>query len=1329
MSSGPSVSRVHEQSAPALDRIIRMLNDTFALQLRKPDVTLSPRKYRERPRSDEESRVDDIYRKIHFLHHGKDNRLATCLGRFQHEGRAILSELASRNSDALISAATRALLQECLLEILRNVDDPESKQWSKRESEETPEYAPKRARGQGQPPYSYEHHDAVDALPVRSIYSFASSGAAGASGGRPRGEARQPSSQQRSFNQSFLSSRASFHSEVFSSKYTQDASFVSQTTVDSGSPGKSNSYEYSQRAAVESFSESSGSSQNRNILQQVGHSPPRRPNEAAGESQYYPVDQSESLVMSSSRPPQNTSGSTSKALEGKLANIWRGYMRLQAIPRIVANEIVKIAKLPHPELTEAPLAVVWEIARAALHCNVPLDQFDLLYEPNDRWHNQHSLRDIISKHPLFHGKSLPQPSDSVAWQTALGDFQTKVKAVVLTAELVYNRDASGPLYGLRLHPLELSLGHRLSRRFGADRFLEIIMPSPSVSIDDEPRVLKEGRGDSLEKIVDWLTRSRHNFLGRSWKPFFLRNVKKSPGNRGTPTERIYLFACNGHNFRNPIAPDDIPPLEEALEMRSRTKLKLSGLLRWAIGIGDERNSGQPFTKLFSRLALSLSRTWPTTVLEKHQIIIRRKDIGTGEMAMNDGIGRISPSLAKKVAESLGLSDCPSCFQGRLGSAKGLWLIDVDSDEDSESDWVEIYPSQNKWECDFEDPHHRTLEIRNWPSELRSASLNRQFIPVLEARSPQPDEMRRAISEHLERALHADLGEQAAAVEEPMGLRLWMHQSGPSKNDRSLDGYTEFLAGLPNSNADKVAFLLDSGFDQRRMEYLKDLVWELCKKKAETLKTKMNITIPCSAYIYMVADFSSTLEEGEVHLSFSTKFQVEGFSDTLLEHMDILVARAPAHLPSDIQRVRVVSRPELRRLKDVIVFSTKGNIPLADKLSGGDYDGDLAWVCWDQNIVKNFENAPVPEKLDLIESGYLRKLTTKFARMLDNVERSSYYRHGVNKSDYLEDACTDFISQSFLFNLQPSFLGRCTKYKEKLCYMNNTVQDGAAIHLSQLLGYLVDQSKQGIEFTNEDWLRFCREKLGKKSTFLPEPEYAKEKGGIRKPDRRGRLHILDYLRFDVADTIIDEVLTSFSKTINANNAMAYDEDLTKLHNLYDERARSSPGCRQLLTYLRKEIGILLNEWRVSLRDGIENLKFANKVEAIYQKWLDIEAPAELLASGEFPELLQDSTKDSALSNWELLKASTTFKSHYKNGYKFVWYMAGKQLAHIKAMAHRVPGETAKVMVIPEMWGILRPDKKLIMSLTIQRQAARDSESAVALEEVFEFDDNGTVIDDA
>ena len=56
---------------------------------------------------------------------------------------------------------------------------------------------------------------------------------------------------------------------------------------------------------------------------------------------------------------------------------------------------------------------------------------------------------------------------------------------------------------------------------------------------------------------------------------------------------------------------------------------------------------------------------------------------------------------------------------------------------------------------------------------------------------------------------------------------------------------------------------------------------------------------------MIADPLALLDEGEVHVGFSSEFldSKSGFQDTLLHNIDLLVARLPAHLPSDIQKVR------------------------------------------------------------------------------------------------------------------------------------------------------------------------------------------------------------------------------------------------------------------------------------------------------------------------------------------------------------------------------------------------------------------------------------------
>jgi hypothetical protein len=58
----------------------------------------------------------------------------------------------------------------------------------------------------------------------------------------------------------------------------------------------------------------------------------------------------------------------------------------------------------------------------------------------------------------------------------------------------------------------------------------------------------------------------------------------------------------------------------------------------------------------------------------------------------------------------------------------------------------------------------------------------------------------------------------------------------------------------------------------------------------------------------------------------------------------LVARHPSLRCSDMQKVRAVYKEELSHLTNVVVFLSKGSVPLAQKLQGGDYDDDTFWLC-------------------------------------------------------------------------------------------------------------------------------------------------------------------------------------------------------------------------------------------------------------------------------------------------------------------------------------------------------------------------------------------------
>lgn len=394
------------------------------------------------------------------------------------------------------------------------------------------------------------------------------------------------------------------------------------------------------------------------------------------------------------------------------------------------------------------------------------------------------------------------------------------------------------------------------------------------------------------------------------------------------------------------------------------------------------------------------------VLDHAQIWDRPKDLlseTTGEV-MNDGAGRISPSLMRKLRDVLGLQTIPSAIQGRLGSAKGMWLVDVE--DQSNEDWIETYPKQRKWECDMSEAAHRTLEVRSWSTELSSASLNIQFLPILEDRARDPVGMRTTFVRNMTDESAAELDRLKMALQHTELFRKWIREGSQPTFSRLTSRSVPFLAGLPESFEDSMSFLVDGGFDPMRLKFLQNIVFQKQKTKGDAMKEELKIKIAKSTYAYMLVDFWGVLEADEVHLCFSSKFNDGADELSDLDNREILVARSPAHLPSDIQKVKAVFKPQLRHLRDVIIFSSKGDMPLAAKLSGGDYDGDKAWICWDPDIVNNFQNHPLPPKPNF--SSYITKDSAK----LGDLRR----RHGEER--YIDV----MLEKAFRFNLKQKLLG-------------------------------------------------------------------------------------------------------------------------------------------------------------------------------------------------------------------------------------------------------------------------------------------------------------------
>lgn len=117
------------------------------------------------------------------------------------------------------------------------------------------------------------------------------------------------------------------------------------------------------------------------------------------------------------------------------------------------------------------------------------------YEPS--WTNQKHLRANLWKQPAFQGQAFPESSSAAVWDASLKQSSTLPfdQQVVYSASLDFSNNKADPLR-LTIHPLKLDQSHHLGRHFGADRFLELFLPSPDSS--NLPPFIKNRSSESLK---------------------------------------------------------------------------------------------------------------------------------------------------------------------------------------------------------------------------------------------------------------------------------------------------------------------------------------------------------------------------------------------------------------------------------------------------------------------------------------------------------------------------------------------------------------------------------------------------------------------------------------------------------------------------------------------------------------------------------------------------------------------------------------------------------------------------------------------------------------
>ena len=139
-------------------------------------------------------------------------------------------------------------------------------------------------------------------------------------------------------------------------------------------------------------------------------------------------------------------------------------------------------------------------------------------------------------------------------------------------------------------------------------------------------------------------------------------------------------------------------------------------------------------------------------------------------------------------------------------------------------WIEITESQQKFKphpCDAYHPDEArvTFEVNNYPKSLSSSSLKYQLMPILENRGV-PQEVFVAL---LKADLRSEYGTMEAAMDDGLALRTWNQKANPISENRAQNGGIEMLAGLPDSNAEKLNWFVEVGDSTSSPSCIVDIV--------------------------------------------------------------------------------------------------------------------------------------------------------------------------------------------------------------------------------------------------------------------------------------------------------------------------------------------------------------------------------------------------------------------------------------------------------------------------------------------------------------------------
>ena len=424
-------------------------------------------------------------------------------------------------------------------------------------------------------------------------------------------------------------------------------------------------------------------------------------------------------------------------------------------------------------------------------------------------------------------------------------------------------------------------------------------------------------------------------------------------------------------------------------------------------LGHFRDIRSP-ARCAARIGQAFSETPYYISLEDLDVtVLEIPDVERHGRVFSDGVGTASLSVLKFVWDVIPeRKNAPTAIQVRFRGSKGMLALD----STLSGSYVCIRPSMKK----FNSNDKPNLEICDMAAGPIPLVLNRQMVKIMEDMGCDPGWFFKMQDIELERL--------KAVTSDVHNVARFLKHKGVGDGIRLHRLFTQ-------------SGLLD--IDYRKDNFLRSVVEAMILRELRLLKHKARIPVRDGVTLFGILDETGFLKENEVYVTYDTmggKFKPPPESG-----LRLLVTRSPALHPGDIQTASNSIPPEghpLREHLNVIVFSRHGDRDLPSQLSGGDLDGDIYNVIWDQGAwpEKHFSAAEYPRVapkdlerevtsddmanffVEFMQLDHLGVVATRHMILADQMEEGTLHQACLKLAE-LHSTAVDFSKTGLGVNLQ------------------------------------------------------------------------------------------------------------------------------------------------------------------------------------------------------------------------------------------------------------------------------------------------------------------------